>query len=67
MVRLADEIRKRLAALRSPPPITSSTLERVGYDYFAELAGSHNFGDRRPTPRGHARVRRDASRSGSRR
>jgi len=69
LVRLADGIRKRLPLLAQlwtaqvgAPIIFANHLIHAGesrYDYFAELAGTYKFEDRRPTPRGHAHVRRE--------
>ncbi|MEU4094270.1 aldehyde dehydrogenase [Streptomyces sp. NPDC026673] len=67
--RLADEVARRLPLLarlwtaQVGAPVTfAENLIHAGesrFDYFAELAGSYAFDDRRPTARGHARVTRE--------
>lgn len=69
LVRLADELRKRLpllaqlwtAQVAAPITFAEGLIHAGGsrFDYFAELAGSYRFEDRRPTARGHARVVRE--------
>jgi acyl-CoA reductase-like NAD-dependent aldehyde dehydrogenase len=66
LLRLADEVRRRLPLLarlwtaQVGAPVTfAEGLVHAGesrFDYFAKLAGSYGFDDRRPTSRGHARV-----------
>ncbi|MFB7285987.1 aldehyde dehydrogenase [Actinacidiphila glaucinigra] len=67
--RLADEVRRRLPLLArlwtaqvGAPVAFAEGLVQAGesrFDYFAKLAGSYAFHDRRPTSRGHARVIRE--------
>ncbi|GAB4068087.1 aldehyde dehydrogenase [Ancylobacter sonchi] len=69
IARLADrlalrsELLARLATAQVGMPIGfAEMLIRTGlarYRYYAELAASYAFEDRRPTARGHARVRRE--------
>ncbi|MBS7544883.1 aldehyde dehydrogenase [Ancylobacter oerskovii] len=69
MTRLADglaqrsELLARLATAQVGMPISlAENLVRTGlarYHYYAQLAASYAFEDRRPTARGHARVRRE--------
>lgn len=67
--RFADEVRLRLpllarlwtAQVGAPVGFARGLIHAGGnrFDYFAELAGEYEFGDRRPTRRGHARVLRE--------
>ncbi|MGW0856936.1 aldehyde dehydrogenase [Streptomyces sp. NPDC002690] len=67
--RFAEEARRRLPLLtrlwtaQVAAPVTFARgLVRAGesrLDFFARLAGTHSFADRRPTHRGHARVVRE--------
>ena len=58
-----SELLARLATAQVGMPIAfAEMLVKTGlsrYRYYAELAGSYVFEDRRPTMRGHARVRRE--------
>ncbi|MFF3950666.1 aldehyde dehydrogenase [Streptomyces sp. NPDC001902] len=67
--QLADQVRRRLPLLArlwtaqvGAPVAFAEGLVQAGqsrFDYFAKLAGSYAFEDRRPTSRGHARVTRE--------
>jgi aldehyde dehydrogenase (NAD+) len=58
-----SDLLTRLSTAQVGMPISlAANLIRTGlarYEYYAELAGSFSFEDRRPTTRGHARVRRE--------
>ncbi|MEV4078425.1 aldehyde dehydrogenase [Nonomuraea fuscirosea] len=69
LVRFADEVRQRLPLLAKlwtaqvgAPLLFAQRLIHAGesrFDYFADIAGTYTFSQRRPTQHGHARVVRE--------
>lgn len=67
--RLSEEIKQRMplfarlmtAQAGAPVSFVKRLIQESPrrFEYFAELAGTYAFEERRPTPRGHARVRRE--------